>query len=60
MKDFKTFTKNASHAYNLLHTPEKEELRNRSTEQTSVLDSAAVKRNGMKIFSQIQKQVTLV
>ena len=58
MKDFKSFTKNASNAYSLLRTPEKEDLKKRSSEQTPlVLNSAAVKRDGNKIFSHIQKQV---
>ena len=60
MKDFKTFSRNASCAYKLLRTPEKDELKKRSHSQAHfVLDSAAVKRGGTKIFNHIQKKVFL-
>ena len=56
-EDFKKFSTAASSAYQQLTLSEREALKQRPSEYSLTLSTAASKREGEKIFRHIQKQV---
>ena len=56
-QDFKNFSRAASSVYTNLPSSKRECLKLRSAEHSVTLSSAAAKREGTKLFNQIQKLV---
>ena len=58
-KGTKEFSQTASHAYKSMTESEKEELRKKCGEQAHPVTVKDIKRDGHKIFKNVDKQVSL-
>ena len=56
----KEFTQTDSHAYNYITVSQKEELRKKCSEEAQPLTVKDIKRDGRKIFKNMDKQVSAV